>query len=40
MNFYAAQDESRRATRRLVWLFLLSVLALVAGGEVAPPASR
>ncbi|MGE0371088.1 MAG: M48 family metallopeptidase [Gammaproteobacteria bacterium] len=34
MNFYAAQDEARRATRRLVWLFLLSVLALVAGADL------
>lgn len=29
MNFFQRQDETRRASRRLVWLFILAVLAVV-----------
>ena len=31
MDFFAAQDEARRRTRRLVWLFLAAVAAMIVG---------
>jgi Zn-dependent protease with chaperone function len=30
MDFFAAQDEARRRTRRLIWLFIAAVAAMIA----------
>ena len=31
MNFFAAQDQARRATRRLVFLYIIATIAIVVG---------
>lgn len=35
MDFFAHQDEARRASRRLVWVMILAVIAVVAAVDVA-----
>jgi Zn-dependent protease with chaperone function len=35
MDFFAAQDEARRRTRRLIWLFVAAVAAMIAAIYVA-----
>ena len=35
MDFFAAQDEARRRTRRLIWLFIAAVAAMIAAIYVA-----
>ena len=34
MNFFAHQEEARRQTRRMLFLFALAVLAIVAATDV------
>jgi Zn-dependent protease with chaperone function len=35
MDFFAAQDDARRRTRRLIWLFIAAVAAMIAAIYVA-----
>ena len=35
MDFFAHQDEARRASRRLIWVMALAVIAVVAAVDLA-----